>query len=614
MAQHSSIYGRFQADYINGCSPLEVIITETDTFPPETVRQYDFDGDGVFTGFEPDEEVSFIYNSPGDYRIVQVINVDISPKTDTLSLTVNASSDPEFTIFACANNFARIEIAPDQYDRHRIIYSSNDSITIDQGVIPPPYEFPAGTHTVAVKGLFEAGKENCGQATRTFTTVEALVAASLNTVSVTAQDDESGSVRISYQLNPGIKYQLEKAEDLPGGFNEVITLNTGSTSYTIDSIDTENITHIFRISAYDACLEAFIYSDTISSIRLQATAENGQNRVSWESFPLNFDRYQLYRDSQLLGTIESETRRTFIDHAVSCFTEYCYSVLYHDRAGGISYSDTVCVEAFRIFFPPPVKNTTASVADNDVSLSWTPVEDIEATSYFVQRRIDDDIYATLDTVSLPQYLDTDVDVNDQPYCYRISYLDECLNRSNLGDLACTIHLKIENNRIIRWNDYTGWLNGVNRYLVEVYDDQRVLQEEISMSTDNVYEIENYIKTQINEYRIKAESNDQPPQAAFSNYVLKQIESVLWFPDAFTPDGDGLNDVFRPEGTLMEEFSLKIYSRYGNLIFETTDQDAGWDGRVEGKEMPFNTYIYKTEALDHLGKAYNLTGKVLLIRE
>jgi hypothetical protein len=76
----SSVYGRFEADFTAGCSPLKVVITETDTFSTETVRQYDFEGDGVLIGFEPEDEVSYTFSQPGSYAIVQVINVDIVPK------------------------------------------------------------------------------------------------------------------------------------------------------------------------------------------------------------------------------------------------------------------------------------------------------------------------------------------------------------------------------------------------------------------------------------------------------------------------------------------------------------------------------------------------------
>jgi len=613
-AQNSSVIGRFEVDFSVGCAPLKVVINETDTFPPETVRQYDFEGDGIFVGFEPTEEVTFTYTQPGSYEIVQVINVDIVPKTDTLFIEVFQIVTPDFSIFTCENNGAKIEISPDLYEQHRIFFTLSDSVTVYQGENIPSYTYPAGSHSISVKGLFINGKDNCGVSTKNFTTIQNLISADLHEVYLNKKDPDLGQVRINYSLTSDIIYLLEKADDVPAGFNVVDLLPSNSSTYILNSIDTENKLPVFRISAFDACQDKSIYSDTISVIRVSGIAENNQNRIFWDIAPIQFDNYEIFKNGQSINIFNSQNLKEFIDNQVTCFEEYCYRVEFNNKSGGKSYSDTVCLEAFKIYFPPPVKNTTVSVDDMEVDLTWTPVENITANSFFIQRRIEDDVYATLDTVITDQYSDLDADVNSQSICYRISYLDECMNRSNLGDLSCTVFLNIEDNRVLRWNDYIGWQNGVKEYFLEVYDEEGTLEEEIDLGTGNIYEITDYIKQQIKKYRIRVESNDDPSLIAYSNFVIKQIESVFWLPNAFTPNGDGLNDAFKPEGTLMVEFNMKIYSRYGNLLFETEDQELGWDGTSNGTEMPFNTYIYRIETVDNIGKSYNQTGKVLLIRE
>jgi gliding motility-associated-like protein len=310
----------------------------------------------------------------------------------------------------------------------------------------------------------------------------------------------------------------------------------------------------------------------------------------------------------------NENQREYIDEEVECFTEYCYSVVFINQNGAQSYSDTVCMEGIKIYFPPPVRNTTVSVNDNQIEMDWTPPELQLIQSYFIQKRIEDNVYATLDTVTVNQYVDLTADVDSEINCYRISYLDECSNRSNLGILSCSVYLTLEENRVLEWNDYLGWQNGVKHYIIEVYQENGTLEEEINMGTSNTYEIQDYIRQQIVNYRIRVESNDDPPLISYSNIVTKEIESVLWIPNAFTPNGDGLNDFFKPEGTLMQQFNMKIFNRAGNLLFETGDQESGWDGLYNGKEMPFNTYIYDIEAIDNRGKSFNQTGKVLLMRE
>ncbi|MBR9999447.1 MAG: gliding motility-associated C-terminal domain-containing protein [Cyclobacteriaceae bacterium] len=610
----NSIYGRFEVDYASGCAPLKVVISETDTFSTETVRQYDFEGDGVFVGFEPTEEVTHTFSQPGSYVIVQVINVDIVPKTDTLFLEVYSSTDPDFAVLTCENHGAAIKIEPDQYQQYRIFYTPADSLTINQGEEAPPYTYPAGSHSVVVKGLFIDGKDNCGMKSQNFTTIPNLVPATLNEMRLINRDQDQGAVILSYALASNVIYRVEMAEDFPAGFEVVDFLPGNSTSYTLHSIDTENSLPIVRISAYDACLERLIHSDTVSAIRIDGLAENDRNRLSWEVYPLKFDNYEIFRDNAPEAVIAAENRREYIDDDVECFTEYCYAMVYTNSNGAKSYSDTACITAIKIYFPPAIRNTTVSVDDQEIDLEWTPPGTAIPVSYFIQKKIDEDIYATLDTVLTNQFADLDSDAGSGSQCYRISYLDECLNRSNLGDLACSIYLVLEDNQSLSWNDYAGWRNGVQQYILEVYQEDGTLEEEISMGTGNLYEIADYNSRQKMHYRIRAESNDDPALIALSNRVIKEIEPVLWIPNAFTPNSDGLNDTFKPEGTLMQEFSMKIFNRNGSLLFETVDQENGWDGFYDGEEMPFNTYIYIIEAVDNRGKSYNQTGKVLLMRE
>ena len=489
-----------------------------------------------------------------------------------------------------------------------------DSIIVNQGEEVPPFIYPGGNHSINVKGLFTGGKENCPVTSKSFTTIENLLPSNFNRVAVLEKNSITGAVELQYQLAPDVVYELQKAENFPAGFQALQYLNNTSTSIIIDSIDTENNIQIFRIAAYDACQEKYLYSDTISTITINATAENSQNRIQWSSYPLDFNQYQMIRNNQPFQTFDNVDLKIYIDHDVECFNTYCYSIQYTNTHGGVSLSDTVCVDAFKIYFPPSIKNTTASVNAANVDLSWDDPENVIITSYFIQRQVDEDIFATIDSTLSQQYTDSNLDTDTRSYCYRINYLDECRNRSNIGDLTCTMLLTIENNQLLEWNGYTGWKNGLNQYIVEVYDENGILLKEINTGLNKWYEDSAFLLHQINQYRVRAESNDSPSYIAYSNFVVKQIESVLWLPNSFTPNGDGLNDYFKAEGTQMKQFLLQIYTRYGDLIYTTEDQNQGWDGTYNGEEMPSVTYIYKLKATDELDKKYNNTGQLLLIRQ
>lgn len=91
---------------------------------------------------------------------------------------------------------------------------------------------------------------------------------------------------------------------------------------------------------------------------------------------------------------------------------------------------------------------------------------------------------------------------------------------------------------------------------------------------------------------------------------------VYLPTAFTPDGDGLNDIFKAETQYVETFELRIYDRWGNLVFETNDANSGWNGDTSsgrlttGENLIYN-YIYK--AVSWSGDVKQGRGVVTLLR-
>jgi len=85
-------------------------------------------------------------------------------------------------------------------------------------------------------------------------------------------------------------------------------------------------------------------------------------------------------------------------------------------------------------------------------------------------------------------------------------------------------------------------------------------------------------------------------------------------NAFTPNGDGQNDVFKVHLRGMKQFVyLMIYDRWGNKVFETRDPAVGWNGRLEGVLLGLGTYIWSAEAIDVNGRTVHRQGVVTLVR-
>ena len=93
------------------------------------------------------------------------------------------------------------------------------------------------------------------------------------------------------------------------------------------------------------------------------------------------------------------------------------------------------------------------------------------------------------------------------------------------------------------------------------------------------------------------------------------EFLLHIPNSFTPQDDGINDVFLPKGIGVNVYELKIYSRWGEHFFTSNDLDIGWNGITDRKDKIAQTgvYVYLINVTDVFGEKHTYNGKVTLIK-
>lgn len=98
-------------------------------------------------------------------------------------------------------------------------------------------------------------------------------------------------------------------------------------------------------------------------------------------------------------------------------------------------------------------------------------------------------------------------------------------------------------------------------------------------------------------------------------VRKDISVILMpdVPTAFSPNGDGQNDIFRVRGGPFKTLMLRIYNNWGQLIFESNDQSIGWNGTFNGTEQPIGVYVWVVDVEMLNAKLIKKTGDVTLLR-
>ena len=86
------------------------------------------------------------------------------------------------------------------------------------------------------------------------------------------------------------------------------------------------------------------------------------------------------------------------------------------------------------------------------------------------------------------------------------------------------------------------------------------------------------------------------------------------PNAFTPNGDGINDTIRPVYKCMDKMEMSVYDTWGSLLYFEEDTNLkGWDGTINGKEAENGNYIIVVRATTFAGKDLFINGPVTLIK-
>jgi gliding motility-associated-like protein len=100
----------------------------------------------------------------------------------------------------------------------------------------------------------------------------------------------------------------------------------------------------------------------------------------------------------------------------------------------------------------------------------------------------------------------------------------------------------------------------------------------------------------------------------SKVVTITDDYSIYIPNAFTPNGDGQNELFGAKGTGIKKYQLNIFDRWGELVFSSNDLAKGWDGTVKGNRIAQDgVYVWKVNVVSIFGSAKEYKGSVTLIR-
>ena len=98
------------------------------------------------------------------------------------------------------------------------------------------------------------------------------------------------------------------------------------------------------------------------------------------------------------------------------------------------------------------------------------------------------------------------------------------------------------------------------------------------------------------------------------FISKWIQQpTCIFPNIFSPNDDGNNDVYYVRGKGIELFYLAVFNRWGQMVFESNDINRGWDGTKDGTMLNQGVFVYKVNVTMYNGDEYKKTGNITLVR-
>lgn len=232
-------------------------------------------------------------------------------------------------------------------------------------------------------------------------------------------------------------------------------------------------------------------------------------------------------------------------------------------------------------------------------------------------------------VNTPQvsFLDKGLSNDVFSYTYRVIVTNGCgavIDTTNFGktilvDGAANLNLFVN---IITWGDYGEWNNGVSSYRIyREIDDNGVIEmiAEINSTSNHYYEddVSELLFTKGKFcYWVEAVETPTSPSGvdhtASSNVVCLNQEPVIWIPNTFVRGGH--NNTFRPVISFadFDTYRMTIFSRWGDVVFDTYNFDEPWNGSFHDKVAPQGTYTYLITIKDGFGRLIEKRGTVNLI--
>jgi gliding motility-associated-like protein len=425
------------------------------------------------------------------------------------------------------------------------------------------------------------------------------------------------------QLPPGYRYTLQAADaSAPGGYRAVAEVPAGASSFALQPAQPG----CYRLRRTDPCQLDEAFSPLICTLSLTGGSAGGRNQLLLDDAGTGAT-YRVTRDNVTL------TGLTVIpggleDPNVECGTTYTYRLTATQPGGGIAISNPVSI-ATQSALPPARPTLVASfnlrnvVELTPVLASGAPLPNGGTLRY--RRAAGGQPPVNFGSVASTRAQRDSADLAGflaQPPCYTVALTDVCGNTSPESAATCPALLTAGaadsdgTTAALTWTPFTG----PDPSAPATYAVQRLAPDGSVLSTVPVGNSTTYTDLtpptdqQQLRYRLVIEGAGLPPgTVSYSNLATVTRQLALAIPTAFTPNGDGLNDVLEVKGRYLRDYLFVVVDRNGQEVFRSTQRSEAWDGRIKGHPPVPGTYVWRFQQASADGKSFTVNGSVTILR-
>lgn len=629
---------RFSADQPIGCSPHTVHFRNLSKF--STKSYWDFDSDGVID--DSTDNPSFTYTT-GVYKVTLIVKNEIGCLHTTIRENYIKVTQPPNAFFS----FSDTLLCPDipvgfndlsqgfhDLERWKWEFVLNDTfISGSSSVRDPVHKFrDTGLYKIRLTVFDEHGCSDTLERDSAILILTKLPIINPKIDYITIQENQTIEINWNRVLLTGFKWNLLiKNED------ETNPLETFTDPlidfHRDDDVGLNDAPISYRVQLIDKCNNPDRSSTLHRTIHLSVTKGNRPfAQLVWTPY-LGWDSIAYYRIFRRTGNEDySEIKRvaagdtSYIDKTV-CNVDYEYLVSAVDESlKFFSSSNSVKFNPFYDTPEDPLNLRQVSIYGDSVVVRWEPARGFDVDEYQVDKHhpLEGWLYNvewTLDTF----FIDKAIDPAIFQYKYRVRFKDFCNENNQFSNLGSTILLTggvADNDFVYTWTPYEKWLENTSVVILEQsslpkgpFNQVTVLPSDATSFVEKGRAINADTSFYV---RVKALSGASVPDTSYSNIIKVSPLASLHIPNSFSPNGDGVNDLFEMSGLGFirkgdDHFSIKIFNRWGELVFESSQYGEFWDGSFNDLICPVGNYLYYLEFTGVDNQIHSRSGEIKIVK-